>query len=536
MKFVTAARNHSYGINLIAIPTILVIGFVIRLLGIGVGLPDSPDPREFLIANDILNLINFSAPPEIYNWPGTAWFYLIALVSKILTIFGLDITEARIIWIARFINVMLSTGTIWLTYCLGTRCFNKSVGQIAAAFLAVTMLHVTNESRFALVDIPATFCVTLFLWLVVRDLSLTFRTCLWLGIVAGIGIAVKFTTVFVGLSLLILLRTDNFYRKFATIIGFCALTFTVVCPYWLIDLMSTEWNHFFDDFWYEAMHYHRGHFGIFATADTGWLHRFLYLGTLLKWGMGLPLALLSGCSLVYILSKSVPSLRKLHTTELFSDQNIQNGLLLLAFVIPYLLFIGSYKVSFTRHLVLLYPALTVLIGSFLASIDKRIGILIGITVWVYSFVYTAAFASVMLSQPTTQEASEWVSENIPQDESISRAPEILFDWLIPDIDMVTEEEDTEWVLIMYPNMEVFLKYKQNPQDYNEVDWYPLEEVAIIETLEFYERIIWEGSQYKLHKTFRRAPHFLGIDISDNDAPFPMHALIHPEIQLYRRRE
>ena len=107
-------------------------------------------------------------------------------------------TEARVIWLARFINVLLSTSTIWLTYCLGTKIGNKRVGQIAAGFLAVAMLHATNESRFALVDIPATFCVTLFLWLATRDAHLTLRTCLWLGIVAGIGVAVKFPTVFVG--------------------------------------------------------------------------------------------------------------------------------------------------------------------------------------------------------------------------------------------------------------------------------------------------------------------------------------------------
>ena len=536
MKFLTAVRNHSYGLNIVVMPAILAIGFVIRLLGIGVGLPDTPDPRESLIAEDILNLIHFTSPPEIYNWPGTAWFYLIALVSKVISIFGLDMTEARVILIARSINVMLSTGTIWLTYCLGTRYYNKRVGQIAAAFLTVAMLHATNESRFALVDIPATFYVTLFLWLFARDTHLTFRTCLLLGIVAGIGIAVKYTTVFVCFSLLILLRTENFYRKFAMILGVCALTFTLVCPYWLIDLLSSEWNHFFEDFWYETTHYHRGHFGLFATANTGWLHRFLYLGSLLKWGMGLPLALLVGCSVVYTITRSVPSLRKLHTTDFFSDQKIQNGLLILAFIIPYLLFIGSYKVSFTRHLLILYPALTVIIGVFLISLDKRIGILIGSAVWLYSLVYTVAFASVMMSKPTGNEASEWISANIPQENSISRSPTILFDWLIPDIDLELADEDAEWVLIIYPNMEVFLNYKQNPHDYKKIDWYPLEEIEIKDSLQFYERILGEGSRYELNKTFRRVPQFLGVRISDSDTPFPMRALVHPEIQLYRRSE
>ncbi len=62
--------------DIFVVSIILVVGFVLRVLGIGVGLPDSPDPRETLIAQDVLNLISFTAPPEIYNWPGTAWFYL----------------------------------------------------------------------------------------------------------------------------------------------------------------------------------------------------------------------------------------------------------------------------------------------------------------------------------------------------------------------------------------------------------------------------------------------------------------------------
>lgn len=534
MQFLTTVRHHSYVLNIVVITVILAFGFIIRLLGIGVGLPESPDPRETLIAQEILNLINFTSPPTIYNWPGTAWFYLVALISKLLLVCGLDITETSVIWIARFINVILSTGTIWLTYCLGTQCYNKRVGQIAAAFLAVAMLHGTNEARFAFVDIPATFCVTLFLWFVSRDTNLSYRTCILLGITAGIGISVKFTTVFVCFSLLTLFQIKDFYRKLATIVGICVISFTLLCPYWLIDLFSPSWNHFFDDFWYETMHYHRGHFGLFSASDTGLLQRFLYLGTLLKWGLGLPLALLAGIGVVYTLFKTVPSLVKHHRLVHPVNHQVQYELLILSYVIPYLLFIGLYKVSFTRHLLILYPSLIVIVGAFLTLYDKRITIPIGVAVWLYSFIYTAAFVSVMVSQPTGQEATQWVSENIPQDETISRSPTILFDWLIPDIDLEPADEESEWILIIYPNMEVFLKYQQNPEDYDDIDWYPLKEIASEETLQFYNSIIGEGSRYKLQKTFQRIPRFFGIRISDNNAPFPIRALIHPEIRLYRR--
>ena len=64
----------------------------------------------------------------------------------------------------------------------------------------------------------------------------------------------------------------------------------------------------------------------------------------------------------------------------------------------------------------------------------------------------------------------------------------------------------------------------------------LQDIDVTGTLAFYERILGAESRYELHRTFRRTPSFLGIRIADRGAPFPMHALVHPEIHLYRRRD
>ena len=584
MSVLLAVRNCFRLSNPFVIPAILISGFSFRLIGINVGLPDSPDPREVLIARDVLNLIHFTAPPQIYNWPGTAWFYTIAGVGKLLSLIGWQLTEARVILLARGINVLLSTATLWFTYRTGAHCFNKHIGQMAAGLLAVAMLHATNESRFALVDIPATFCVTLFLYLVMRAWSssevLTFQTAVWLGVIAGVGFAVKFTTVFAGFSVLVFTLSEDFLprgrcglkpgfppvtgkeplpgssvtpKKLATIIGVSALTFTLLCPYWLIDLVSPEWNFFFEDFWYEATHYHRGHFGLIAAAESGLLHRFLYLWTLLKWGMGLPLALLASLGVLCALM----SLKR--ESDGFSGPEV----LLLAFVIPYLLFIGIHKVKFARHLLILYPTLTVLAAAMfvhLPSIVKTLfqsvrpheilnsphsterfntfgkwfGIVLGGVVVLYSLIYTLSFASIQFSQPTKIAASDWIATHIPQEDSIAVAPETLFDWLLPELDFVVTDEKVKWVLILVPDLEVFRKYQEAPQRYQDADWYPLSEIGFEETLAFYERVLGEGSQYELHKTFRGPPKFLGIEIiSDSGAPFPMRALAHPELRIYR---
>ena len=613
MRVPLAVSNCFRLSNNFIISAILISGFSFRLIGINIGLPDSPDPREVLIARDVLNLIHLTAPPQIYNWPGTAWFYTIAGVGKLLSLTGWQLTEANVILLARSINVLLSTATLWFTYRVGVHCYSKRIGQIAAGLLAVAMLHATNESRFALVDIPATFCVTLFLYLVIRarssSVSPTFQTAVWLGIIAGVGFAVKFTTAFVGFSLLIFIRNEGFYKKLATIMGVSALTFTFLCPYWLIDLTSPEWNLFFEDFWYEATHYHRGHFGLIAAAESGVLHRFIYLWTLLKWGMGVPLAFLASfgvlCALVSLkgvgnrqsavgnrrqsaVGKNNSQQRTGRTEEgKDGDPNLPtlqpsnqessslpifhpnvNGfqyaeVLLLAFVIPYLLFIGIHKVKFARHLLILYPALSVLaatafirfpniVETLLQSLRPRETVnalsfteglntfrkwfcsVLGGGVVLYSLIYTLSFASILFSQPTKIAASNWIATHIPQEDSIAIAPEPLFDWLLPELDFGVTDENVEWVLILVPDLEVFQKYQKAPQRYQNEDWYPLNEIRFEETLAFYARVLGEGSPYELHKTFRCAPKFLGIEmISDSGAPFPMRALAHPELRIYR---
>ena len=539
-----------------AVGVALLLGFTLRYVGVGVGLPDYADPRESLIAQDILNLIHLKAAPEIFNWPGTAWFYLVAGVGKVLTLFGFEPTTPNVIWLARYINTFLSTATLWLTYRVAVHSYSRAVGLVAVMLLAVSMLHATNESRFALVDVPATFCVTLMLLLCTQAMRLTFRRTVLIGVVGGVGLAVKYTTVFAGLGVLPLLAStrNEGWRwgttRLLTAIGVGAATFTILCPYWLIDLFSANWNVFFDALRYESSHYHRGHFGLFATKDTGWAERYAYLWTLLRWGLGWPLALLGVIGGLVAVAKWQRA----------------DGVLL-AFLVPYLLFVGAHKLKFARHLILIYPVLALLgaatitrfsakgiyqetrkdrkpgnsffffswLPSFLASLEvffllPAIGV-----VCLYSFIYCAAFASVMTHLPTMASAAAWIDENIPPDEPVEQEPEVLFSWLLPQIDRTDDDLNAEWAIVTMPNAEVFLNYAARPDAYSPVDWYPLENVEPEAALAFYDRVFAEKGGYELVQVFKQQPRFLGIGISDDGAPFPLRALLHPEIRLYRLR-
>ena len=105
-------------------------------------------------------------------------------------------------------------------------------------------------------------------------------------------------------------------------------------------------------------------------------------------------------------------------------------------------------------------------------LEKWVGGIVGSVVLLYSLVYTAAFAGILLTEPTKLEATEWLSMHIPQEEPISRAPEVLFNWLLPELALEEADEAAKWVLILGPDLEVFQKYRKQPQHYQNEDWYP----------------------------------------------------------------
>ena len=55
MKSMTPFQDYRLKPEQFLLPTIIFIALLIRLPGIQVGLPYTPDPREVLIAEDVLN-------------------------------------------------------------------------------------------------------------------------------------------------------------------------------------------------------------------------------------------------------------------------------------------------------------------------------------------------------------------------------------------------------------------------------------------------------------------------------------------------
>ena len=215
MSVFLAVRNCFRLSNHFVIPAILISGFSFRIIGINIGLPDSPDPREALIARDVLNLIHFTAPPQIYNWPGTAWFYIIAAAGKLLSLTGLAINRSprNPIGTRHQRSVVYSDTLVHLPH--RHSLFQQTYQVRLPQDYSLWRCYMPRMNRVLhLLTSPATFCVTLFLYLVTRERSSsgapTLQTAVWLGVIAGVGFAVKFTTVFAGFSLLVFTISEDF--------------------------------------------------------------------------------------------------------------------------------------------------------------------------------------------------------------------------------------------------------------------------------------------------------------------------------------
>jgi 4-amino-4-deoxy-L-arabinose transferase-like glycosyltransferase len=72
--------------------------------------------------------------------------------------------------VARFLSGLMDLGTLLLLYLLGRRLYNPAVGLLAAAFLAVTVLHI-QSAHFFIVDPFLTFFVTAALYCLIRSVE-----------------------------------------------------------------------------------------------------------------------------------------------------------------------------------------------------------------------------------------------------------------------------------------------------------------------------------------------------------------------------
>lgn len=185
----------------LAMAAILLIGLVLRLWGVGFGLPALNDPDELMFELGAFHLLDGpTLNPGWFGHPATTTIYLLALIDIgvfatgfVLGHFASPAAFGAAIWVnpawvilpGRVAMALFGTWAIWLTWRLACALMDRRAAMMAALLVAVSPLLVT-WSQVVRSDVMATCFMLLCLLACTRILRGQGRyapliACFWLA-------------------------------------------------------------------------------------------------------------------------------------------------------------------------------------------------------------------------------------------------------------------------------------------------------------------------------------------------------------------
>jgi hypothetical protein len=291
---------------------IVLVGALLRLFPIWFGLPYlHARPDEETTVAHALAVQHGDPNPHFFHWPSLTFYVLAALfevASWIRWAFVANpvLTDTDALVLARTLVAAAGALTIIVLFRMATRIADSTTGLLAAAFLAVAILHV-RESHFAMTDVLMTLLVSLSLALLLRARDTATRGPLdarglrefaAAGLAGGLAASTKYSAAAVIASMGAVQlqwlvhgrrsgRTGNGRRKLWTaptwtpslaFLAAFACGFIIATPYALLDFRV-----FATDLRFDVTHLADGHVG---TLDRGWSY---HLKRSLPYGVGVPI-------------------------------------------------------------------------------------------------------------------------------------------------------------------------------------------------------------------------------------------------------
>ena len=410
-----------------AIGAVLLVAFLLRIWGVGHGLPYAYNADENAhFVTRAIGLFGHDWDPKYYVNP-PAYTYLVHLAlgvwyggrAGVSNSFAADPTE---IWIiARTLAALTGTLAVWLLYLGASRLVDRRVGLLSAGIFAVAFLPVFY-SKLALNDVPTLAGVCLGLWGaagILRDGRL--RDYVWAGIGLGLACATKYTGGIV-LVPIVAAASAQFrasggkagaLRGIAIAGGVSLLTFFVANPYSVLD---------FSSFWDGLSHQSdasgdaAGKLGI--TQDSGYAYYLWSFG----WGLGwVPLLFAVG-----------------GTVRLFFDERRLLWMLAPP-VVLFFVFMGSQERYFGRWLMPVFPFVCVLaayaaieladrLARFSSALRPTFVTAAVLLLCGQGVVYSLHSGLVMSREDTRNIVREWMVLNVPAGRKIVVEPVVPDQW------------------------------------------------------------------------------------------------------------
>ena len=355
--------------------------------------------------------------------------------------------------VSRALTALVDVGTVWLVYLLGKRLFSAPVGLLAAALLAVNVMHIQLAHFFISDPYQTFFTVAALLCLILavghREestalLNTAYRiplTAYWLlaSIFIGLAIGSKFSAVllvlplvlaawrmggrwqkWLGLAALTILLTFSLTNPFAVLDFTCDVTVppTEIGP---VTIPAFNWGSCYLENIFTQGGMVRGEGDVpFTRQYSGTLPYLYFIEMQLRWGMGWPLGLLAFGGFGWIVWREIKRLQitnlRLHNWRLegIMLQAPLANLLLLLWVVPFFLTTGSFLVKFMRYMQPMIPFLLVWGAAWLFSWRQTwLKWSVGTAVLLSTTLYALSFLNLYQQPHPWVAASEWLFANVP---------------------------------------------------------------------------------------------------------------------------
>lgn len=204
---------------------ILAVAFLLRVAGVGYGLPLTLIGDEYPFTYSALQMIQSQTlipalhPEDFKNilpYPAYLSYILlppfaVILVAKYLLFHGpMELFKASIVTdltpffiVARLINVALGVFSVYLVYKIAFRWFSSNTAALASAFLLATSLHHVALSMVGRNWLPTSFIFLLVLYILTMPGWTRVRRYIFASVVTGMGMGVStfcaFATVLIAI-------------------------------------------------------------------------------------------------------------------------------------------------------------------------------------------------------------------------------------------------------------------------------------------------------------------------------------------------
>lgn len=363
------------------------------------GIGAHPDERYVVGVAETLRWPDHLNPFDVS--PDFAYGHLPLYLLVLLRLLG---AGTDLLFVARVLAALFDLGTVALTFVLGRQVCGKRAGLLAAAFVALMVLHV-QHAHFYTADVPLAFFTIGALLFAARLAKGGQPQYAWLaGVWTGLAVGTKLNAALLVIPLgavCIAAPVERSLRwRYALQIGAGALAvFALTNPFALLS---------FPMLWRNVARESAIARGLLDVPYTRQFHgTWPYVYPVLqqmRWGMGWPLGVTAFTGFFCAVWRAV---RKPVTAAEW---------VLVAWAMPFFVLVGALYAKFPRYWLPVTPLLAVYAAWALVSLHhrvRRLASLLICTTLIYSLLSSLAFVNMYHSPHPWLTASAWIRENVP---------------------------------------------------------------------------------------------------------------------------